>query len=246
MSESVIWRGSSVLEEQATSPEWERGDTVKATTIHKGPHALCLSSMPSKGALGGGSYAGLRVASSKVGKEKGGIGTLTVTYEGVLATDTDVPADEADVELTQQEFPLARHPRYAGLYDYDLEAAEKYVEAKTDSEKAEFSWVLTVDVPSPEYGALLAEYIDKLQKGRTHWVVFVPVYTSTSHYLVEPTVDPGGFPEDPYGTLTAPLGFVWLRQGDKLSGGGDGYYKLTRTWLAAYEWDEDLYPPEPA
>lgn len=246
MSQVVQLEGNvSVLWEQADSPQWEFGDKVQATVRYRGTYALCLSTAPRKGALGTGPYSGGAVTSAKVKREKGGLAELVIIYEGNLMVggggSTQVPADEPDVDLEKVEFALEKHPRYELAFadDEECAAARKYVESTNDDDRNAFQWILDQGDP------LIVEFVSKLQRGQTHFAVWVPVYTWTLYYLDEPTLDPGSYPEDPFGPITAPLGWEWLRRGDKLTWNGS-YWKLTRSWQGAVTVDGDIYPIEPA
>jgi hypothetical protein len=233
------WFGTETLVEQAGSPQWDFGDTITATQVFKGPHALCLSSAPLKGTAGSGDFAGLLVSKATVVREKGGIGLLTITYEGWLISEGEggqVPSDEVEIELIQQELAIEKHPKFSLIDTDGIRAAHAYVDAKEDKEITQFDWLFQYEDTT--------ELVRRLQRGQDHYVMYVPVYVWTSYYITEPFVDPGGYPEDPFGPATAPLGFEWLRAGDTLSFTG-AFWKLTRRWIAGLEVDGYIYPPSP-
>jgi hypothetical protein len=236
-----LWIGSQLLIEQPTSPMWRFADPTTATVIYKGPFSLCLSSAPLKGAYGSGDYAGLIVSESTVTRDRGGIGTLTIVYEGLRAGDTQVPADEPEVNLVRHDFALERHPLFIGLTPELLQAARGYVDAKSDLEVQEFSWVLVEENSSAELLQKILTYMDKYERGMEKFALWVPEYKLTTYWITEPYQETGGYPEDPPGTPTAPLGWEWLRAGDSLSWNGT-HWKLTSSWIAAPLWDPEIYP----
>jgi hypothetical protein len=233
------WIGSEALVEQPNSPAWDFGDAITATVTYKGPFSVCLANAPRKGALGLGDYAGLVVTSAKVTKEKGGIGVLVIVYGGLPVGETQVPSDLVSVQQRETNLRLALHPRYANLSISDRAACETFAQSWNkgdDWEWEEFAWVL--DDPQ------LTEYSELLARGVEAFMFRSPVYEWATHYIDEPWQDSGLYPEDPWGPVTAPLGFEWLRMPDQLEWTGT-FWKLTRRWIAALQVAPELYPIAP-
>lgn len=224
------------LYEQPDSPVWQFGERVTATQTFRGTYDLCLASAPARGALGTGDFTGGVVAAATVARERGGLGVLTIVYEGTTLGawpgGATVPADECEIEDNQQEFAIQKAPIFSELSFDDLKAIQAFVDGDD----------VTADVLEWIFDDELAQaLVTKLQRGQTHFVLFPPVYSWTTHWLSEPAWDSGGYVEDPYGPVTPAMDVIWLRMGDKLSFNGS-YWRLTRRWLGAYEWDEDIYP----
>lgn len=240
MSE-ILWRGGEVLVEQPDSPKWKFGDTVTCARRIKGPYDLCLSSAPMKGAFMVGPYLGMRVTDCSVERERGSIGVLTFTLEGrpVGSESPDVPEpvlpdDECEVDAVQQDFPLEQHPNYSGLPQAVLEAVRGYTNAANETDRGQYWPKLVNNPPADELG-------DKMLHGQASFILFAPVYEWTSYFWDEPTLSTGGNEETPYGPITPPAGWVWLRYGDKLSYNGQ-HWKLTRKWVGSFKIDHDIYP----
>lgn len=229
-----IWIGSEALQEQADSPHWEFSDKSKVTVRYRGPYTLCLSSAPRRGDFATGDYAGLLVSSAEVTKEKGGIGTLVIVYEGTLSGDDKVPKDEIEIEMAQKEFSMEIHPLFEGLAEDLKNAVKSYINASTDEDRMAANGKI-------ETSPAAIKLRDRMLRGQTHFVLFPPVYTWTLYSIAEPWADVGGYIEDPFGSVTAPIGYSWLRCADQLSWNGT-YWKLERRWIASYEWDEEIYP----
>ncbi len=231
-----LWKGTMVPTEQAGSPMWEVTDTIRVTTLHRGEYVLCHASLPPKGVYGTGDYAGLRVESSKVVREKGGVGALTVVYAGLVggSGETNVPPDENSIEYTDEAIPLDKHPNFAALNIHDIRACQQLAAAKNDSELAEVGWILEEGDP------VKLAYAERLARGGDTFALGLPIYRFTTYYVTEPATSAGGFAETPFGPLTAPDGYDWLRKPDAVSEAG-AYWKLTRSWQGTYNLDTYLY-----
>lgn len=248
MAQSVQWKGSTALTRQANAPMWKFGDTITATDIYEGPIATVLAGAPRKGAIGTGEFAGLLVDEATVEPRKGQIGRLTIVYRGILADETQVPPNEPDLQMVEEDFDLARHPRYADLPRATIEAVEAWLALKGSDSAADYFWLID-DASEPDgsgtgSAARTIEYMEKRERGVEKFRIFVPRILEVSYYIEEPTCDPGGYPEEPVASVTAPLGWDWLRLGDQLSWTGT-YWKLTQAWQGAPDWDPQIYPVEP-
>lgn len=236
---TVIWKGSSQLEEAASSPQWKFGEKISVTRTFFGPYSLCLSSAPLRGAFGTGIATGLRVAESSVKRQKGGVGMLEVQYEtggGQPTQGATLPRDEVSIKPEKLERALAKHPRYSSLTATELQVAKNILE--------------TVDISAQQdmeaqyaSNALLMDYLAKRQKGISHYVIYGVVYTLTLHFWNAPTdLTLGGFLEAPPTTPAGgPSDTIWLREGDNLSFNGTTWM-VEKKWVGAPDWDTDLYP----
>lgn len=240
MPQAVIWRGTTALVEQSSSPQWEFGEQIVATTIHKGPYALCLSTAPLRGTLGTGSFAGLKVDNSRVTPEKGGLATLTITFKGLFTDVTQVPADQYTLDPNEKEFAIETHPRYADIGQTVRALVRATIEGGSQKERDDAYAILYDGALIDPYYALGLELSDKLFAGETHFFFPAPIYNWTLYFVDQPSATLGGYFDTPGGTLIEPGGYDWLRLSDRLDYDG-AFWKLTRRWQAALIWDSDLY-----
>lgn len=240
----VIWSGTTELVEQADSPEWRAAENITAISKHCGPYALCLSSCPVKGTVGTGDYDGMLVAEARVTRDRTGKGTLLITYAGVPSSilTVTVPPDEMEINWKDEDFALEEHPRYSE-FDADPAWDKRYRDAirlamhgNTEEERADAATVVFES-------ALAQELLDKLERGQTHFFLPVPEYIWATHYASLPALTVGGYIENPTGPVTAPAGYDWLRNPDKISWTGT-WWKVTRSWRAGFDIDVDIYPVE--
>ncbi len=246
MPQSLTIKGETALVRQANAPQWKFGDRITATDIYQASYATCLAGCPRKGALGTGEFAGLIVEEATVTPERGKA-TLTIVYSGLLADETQVPADEVEISQVEQQVPLARHPKFSGLPRETLDAIEAYLSLRS-GETSNFGWLFFDEAEPDGTGTLSAvrtkALIEKRELGIETFMISLPRVTLTTHHIEEPTCDPGSYPEDPIIPVATPLGLEWLRMADTLVWNGT-YWKRTSTWQSAHVVDSDLYPVEP-
>jgi hypothetical protein len=238
-----IRRGSNALIEQPDSPRWEFGDTITCTRrFQAAEFAIALAAAPMKGAVGTGVVNGLRVSNSQVSKVRGGMGVLTISYESqpgaIPSQGAELPDDEAEIVNEKIEHAIARHPRYAALSIDLLSDIQTAVET-TDDAKYQAAFQSIFSSPQSELGF---ELLKKLLKGETHYLIYAPVYRLVTHSWTAPiNLQSGGFvqqpPNDP---IVAPVGYQWMREGDRLSFNGS-LWVTEKKWIAAPEWDPNIY-----
>lgn len=247
MPQSIIWRGSTSLVEQADSPQWTYGEEIVALARYKGPTAVCVSNLVPKGTSGSGVFAGLVVESSRTIPEKGGLAALEISYKGIPtgasggpAAVTQVPADEYDFQPNEEELAIETHPRYASLATSyidgtsELDLVRLATNAGSGDERSSALDMLTTH-------DLALELFGKIQKGKTHFLYPAPIYIWTLFFISQPTIDLGGYPESPTGAMIEPAGFTWLRVADSLTWTGI-FWRLQRRWFGSLVVDFDLYP----
>lgn len=240
-----IWRGASALVDQPGSPEWTFSENVSMTRTLRGPYALCLASAPGRGAIGTGIAAGLRVTESKVIRERGAIGLLTISFgviPGVPFENIPLPADTEELTQAQQEFAVEYHPLFAGLGNRIFQNIRTLVETAPTSDAAEEAFTELSQLTG-ETKATAENLYRKLQKGITHFALFPPVYTRTSYSWQPPAVvNGGGIIETPFPfQITLPTGYQWLRKGDSVNWNGT-HFVTTATWQGGKFFEQDLYP----
>jgi len=98
-----------------------------------------------------------------------------------------------------------------------------------------------IDGPLPDLRLQHGRHQRALLRGADHFALYTPVYKWTSYSWYEPAATGGGDVEIPYGPVSVPPGWQWLRAADQLSWTGK-HWKLSRQWIGSFEWDSKIYP----
>ena len=239
-----IWKGASTLLDAPNSPEYTFGESVAIVRTLSGPHALCLSSAPMRGAIGTGLFAGYRVVESKVSRGPGAVGTLIIRFEtnGQPTQGAQLPPDETSMVLEKIERPLAKHSIYDSLSD-DIVSEVNTMLSTSRTDEAHKAARKAIDESSVAIKTLALKLFSKMRRGFTHYPLYVPVFSVTLHYWGPPTgLHAGGVLQSPpTNILTLPAGLDWLREGDSTSYNGT-HWQLTRRWIGAPDLDSEIYP----
>lgn len=250
---SAILVGSSSLTEQQGSPVFEISDKILCTRVLRGPMATCWSSKPFKGDSATFTVAGtavsvtLLVSKSTVTYDGAGIGQLRIEYAGVL-DETKLPAAEEAVERAQQQLRIEEHPRWADKFSGDagriaMRAIDAMLRCKTQAEIEavdNYNWIL--DPEDMDYEEAFNEVYKLRLRGINTFAIYPPAISIVDYWTSAPPLEGGGYPQLPQViSHSVPLGFQWLRAGDKSKWNGT-YYERTRTWIGAPAWNEELYP----
>jgi hypothetical protein len=236
-----LHRGShvSAIVETPRSGVWEIGDQITYTQEYEGKYADCVSAIVFKGVFGSGATAGLRCRSSKVTKDRGAKGMLTVVWEAYgSSSGATLPADKFDLQPFDINPDLFQHPYWVAataLTTAEREALLTYRNAQSDTQYAQTRAVLT--------GSKATIFLDLLKKGIQNYQFSAFKYTYTFASWTIPTLNRKAYIEAAGGPLTSTLsGLSSLRVSDSMSN-SQGYYEVTRTWLvgAAGYWDTTLY-----
>ena len=235
------WRGpTDQLIEMPDSPEYDLGSSgTICTRVYMGLYSLALAGKLPKETIGTGDMTGWLVQSSKVQRQRGGIGKLTVVYGGGgtngAASGEQLPPDRFGCTPFEVNARLETHSRYSSLSDDDFK------NVRTDETCFQKDSSLSVALS----GMALDLFLKKI-KGQTGFYQFGFKYQWTvSNYNVIGTLNAGGYLESPYGPVGSfiPGSFSCLRQADDLKWTGR-LYEYTRSWLcfpsSAYL-DPDLY-----
>lgn len=237
----VLWRGATALVEAPNSPEYTFGETVTLTRTYSGPHALCVSSAPLRGALGTGLNSGFRVSESKVTRDRGGIGVLIVKYEtnGQPPQGSQLPADEFEIVGESTDLPLAKHPYFVAL------TSALRADVKTILETSGTDSAHTTARTNVAANALATKLLTKLEREFTHYPLYPPRFTQTLNYWTPPVISAGGFRQTPPAGAVSPPPTTandgWLREGDRLAFNGT-HWQLTRSWRSLPDLDPDIFP----
>ena len=234
------WRGpTDQLLEMPDSPTYDssrNGSTC--ARVYMGLYSLALAGKLPAETIGTGDMTGWLVQSSRVQRQRGGIGKLTVVYGGGgtagAASGEQLPPDRFGCTPFEVNPPLERNNRYSSLTDENFAAVDACIRVFQKDTRT----------PVPLTGLLL-DLFNKKKRGTTNYYLAGFKYEWTvSNYNVSGTLSVGGFLQTPYGPLGSfiPGSFSCLRQADDLKWTGK-LYEYTRSWLCAPDghFDSDLY-----
>jgi hypothetical protein len=259
---AIKWRGSKKLRRQADL-DWDfQGSKTIVTISYVGPYAQCLAARPPHGSELG-DMAGYRVTNSRVRRQAGGIGRLSVTAEAegtsVGVTDNnDATSTQLEIEWAQVEKPLRQHPMYKADGAHELDATEladlERWEHETDTAiKGAFQFK---DKPEAETATALtpdaAHLAAKLLKGIDSYLLYLPILRKTTNHPRQPTTGncgttgiPTDFPSRPMRSVSEGVwvAYVWLKTADRATNSGEhNTWQRIQEWTGFDEVDTDLYP----
>lgn len=256
MQQALI-SGATDLQEIPESPVWsftrEKGASL-TRTFRAATFKVAMDNRPPLNAFGVGPYAGMRIVDVQVKQLKGGMGELSWTMQGALLGPNgqlpELPPDEVSTEPTKEEFRLEIHPRYKGkLSDAFARSIDQALTSDDEKIRSDaYQKILSygTDFTTGQNTAL--EIYEKKLLGQTHFALYMSAYKWTLFSLTTPVIDPGGYPQAPYGPVPAPIiptlgtqAGMWLREADRVDWNGS-YWKITRSWLAGINIDVNLYP----
>ncbi len=231
------------LVEQPDSPLHEFGENIVLTRTWRGPHPACVAAAPYRSALGSGIASGYKVAESRVARERGGIGILSVKYEiNGQPSGAMLPPDDFDLSFQQLDRPLRSHSRYVTL----TKEAQGYVHTAVetaDTDPAHADALVRIAALPGAQEQLCYELIDRLNRGISSYLLWYPKVRRTIFSWTAPSsTSKGGFTQTPViPGLTVPTGVTWLREGDQLNFNGT-HWQLTQSWFGAPDLIPGLYP----
>ena len=240
---AVLWKGSIALIEQPNSPEHTQGESITVIRTWKGPHSTCVASAPYRGALGTGLSAGYRVAESRVARERGGIGMLSVKYEAHgQPPGATLPPTVEGLTYEPTERALRYHPIFAALTKEDWGYVTTIIETADDNPSHADALLRIAALPGARE-QLAYKAIGKLQRGQSHYQISQTVYSRTTHYWTAPTgISAGNVRQVPTAPgVNLPQGVDWLRLGDEVNFNGTTWERRER-FLGAPELDPEIYP----
>ena len=254
MGRTTTWKGSSELQEQPNSPDWNfaEAEQVTCTRTFSGKYSTALSSRPEIGSAMAG-YANLEVVSANV-KKRGPFGDLTV----VAAT---IGATKFEIDWVEIQKPLYQHPMFLAAGAKALTDADRihveWWEACPDAEvKAAFAYFNNnaqfISIDGGEVNASARSialennalfYAQKLAKGIDSFVVYAPVARKTAVTVERPKKAEAGFRQTPDGfTDGLPAGYMWLKTADRFARSGThGRWERVEEWTGAESIDTDIY-----
>lgn len=260
---SPIWRpaGATVLLYfQPNTGANQFADRVTVTDIYKGAYDTCTAGLLRRGTYGTGFRAGWVVTSSKVERERGFIGTLTINWEtgGPSADSAFLPLDDFEEESIELNPKVERNKEFYGttwpgnpndkISDETISLVYQAAHAGTvQGRQAALDDLnaLAGTAANDQYlwGIVL---LDLLRSGaetyylggtryRWYWHSFTLPGTSTARPSPNYYRTRGGFRQAPQGPLAGsfPTDMDWLRLADTVSpvGVNGSCYKITSTWL---------------
>lgn len=224
--------------------------------VRRGDYDELLTERPAAGTVMTTMGATLNVLSTKLVKNRGGMGTLTiylgdedVTGEGIATSETR--AESTELDYTLMEKPLESHPLFATLFSgtghlivkrWESIPAEAIMRKtafqvpKTDSAdpKNDGDWE---DITDED--ALL--YCQKRLKGIESYFFQVPVVRKTSILKTAAAASKCGQRDTP--PEFDDVQDVWLKTADKMQRtGAKGAWERMEEWTGFDELDSDLYP----
>lgn len=236
--------GSDTLTYERGYPKITLGEQVRVECLYSGSYANAWSNRAYKGDTfvftvpGTSTSLTLEVEACNVNYTTGTRGLLSIVAVGFVSDQT-LPADVEAVTPQRTDLKIEEHPTWASKLTpevvKDMEDAVR--SGKTYSQIiADARWAYI------DTDADFSEILELRLKGVHVYAVWPPVVKVTSHYLVCPTLTDGGFQETPVlNTMTVP-NVAYLRAADDVEWNGS-FFRVTRTWMGAPEWNESLYPP---
>jgi hypothetical protein len=275
---SVIWKTGAryrdALERPLLVPQWsgadvQLADRVTTSDVYRGPVQLCRESVLSRGVYGSGFRSGWVVTSSKVQRERKGIGTLTINWEvgGPWADPKFLPLDDFHSEAVELYPKVERHPLMFGpdypnnqgdrISTVTIEHCYQAVNGATAMSRNNARDYIESLYNNPDdpptgstwdaqwlFGILL---LDWLSHGHETYYMAGTKYSHVWYSFNLPTLNNGGVIE-PFPNAGPRMGdasLSWLRLADnpEPAGVNGSVYKITSTWLGGPNghWDNNLY-----
>jgi len=218
---------------------------VTGTRVFLGKFADLLRAVPPHG----GVYQdlpvrGLLVSHSRLVRQRGGLGTLTVYLSTRLGEDNF----ELEVEWGLLEKPIETAPPFKNLSDAEREHVRLWEDLGVDASKRREAFEYpTVNSPDPgsdgDWAALSGAALllaKKKAKGVEVWQTPAPVVRRTRESITRPTTTRCGRRETPPVSIS---GYQFVKTSDKATRSGRaGPWSRVEEWTGAEEWDSDLYP----
>jgi hypothetical protein len=268
MAETLpTWRGSTLIAEQKGSPQFKFGKTVTCRRVFRGRPLAIWAARAYKGDsasvpnLGGGTIP-MTVVGCDPGMDPSevGLATMTIDYEGA-PEDINLPPTEVSIEHAQQELAVEKHPTWKAKFETTdpafeggkplgpqrLAALNKAIKNGLDLQQIQDDPELRmlVNSSSAGYDADVYNVLKLRMQGIHTYAIFPTTVQVVTYHLTEPVRKKGGYLEDPqtYGVTlsTEEQTLYYLRLGDKTEWTGT-YFRWTKSWMGAPNWDGTLYP----
>ena len=248
----AVKRGSVLAKGNLSPRDYEGSEVVfsvqgdSATIVRRGLYAQLEAGRPNKGARISYGGAILNVVATRLRRDRGTLGTLTIELGAVDDVADDPQQETLELDFTICERPLDRHPLYADIFqpeddDFADMLAIRAWEMETDpAKKFQFKYLTA----SSTYGTLSSgaqAYAKKLLAGIEAYFVQVPVVRKTSQLARAVTSSNAGQREAP--PEFAVVASAWLKTADKiLRRGAKGAWERVEEWTGFDSLDSDIYP----
>lgn len=249
---NLIQLGSFDLFEQRDSFRWKSTDRNTLVRHWRGSFDSCWASRAYRGDLAYidlPGYAGavaLLVDDCEINPD-GEAADMIITYTGAL-DDQTLPAPRESFTPQQDELAVERAPLWSAKFDGSAGARRKAaIEAMLKNpDDDEFGADEGSDLAAAIVEVIEDDdlyYVYQLrQEGRHTFPIWPPTFSIVTSHLEEQPVSAGGVQETPAAlVMTLPPTLAWLRTGDQQIFNGT-LFELTRTWIGAPAWDENLFP----
>jgi hypothetical protein len=254
---------------QSAGANLQLADRILDSDVYRGPILACRYNVLRRGTFGSGFRLGWVCTSSRVEREPGGKGILTINWElgGPYANPAYLPLDDFREETVELYPKVERHSTLAGAdvatrpthriapytiaLAYGAHTADSQLDTNQPLDTIYGMYDREDDPPGDSTWAEQKAWGLKLYKwlGLGHETYYLAgiKYSWITHSFVPPEIEQGAFIESPQGgPLMGDTTFSWLRLADVLEPAGvnGSVYKLTSTWLGGPggHWDPDLYP----
>ena len=240
----IVWRGTLALVEQPTSPEITLGRDgyTMICTYRGGPYNLCVSSAAYPGALGTGLASGYRVAETRIAREKGTIGMLSIRFEvNGPPPGATLPANDEGLSFQELDRGIHDHPQFNTISRAEHGYCRSVVET-ADTDPAHTDALFRIGALTGGKEQLCYRLIELIQKDITSFRAWFPKYSRTIFSWTPPsTTSAGGFVQTPPNPLVAlPAGVTWLREGDSVTYDGT-HYRHELRWFGATDLEPGIY-----
>lgn len=265
---AIVWKGNVGLVPQWSGADLQLADRITDVDVYRGPIWVCRANVLLRGTWGTGGRLGWVVTSSKVQRERKGIGVLTISWEvgGPYANTAYLPLDDFRCEIVELYPKVERnkhmygttYPGVAGdriapvaialCYQAAHGVPPKNLEARTQiqnlASRSSAAPTGTTWAAQADWAAVLLDWLDHGHE--TYYQAGIK-YSYIWHSFTLPSLSLGGvIVSSPFGgPLAGETAFSWLRLSDQPEPAGvnGSVYKITSTWLGGPggHWDAVLY-----
>jgi hypothetical protein len=179
-------------------------------------------------------YNSLTIRDVDLTPEEGGLATLTVKTDNIIGTGGGGGGgDVYELEWQRVDKDIRNHPYWDALLDVERDAIFEW---EQDSNKT------TKGAKYTALSNLAKSLAQRIAKGETHYMVFVPVARKTS-YTISNTIIPAGCGKQsvPPVSCRAPAGYTYVKMADKMIRRPSGYEHVEE-WVGFDAVDSILFP----
>lgn len=273
MSDNLTIQGARQVQEDESSPRFRFGKdkhtctrtfrcadyaTLEAAVPeYDATMADVESAFPNCRTVSPNMAAGFAVTDRDLQPEKGGKGTLTITFERAARqiagssedkssgdsgksseakSSDDTPPAQSGCDWVEVARAVELNNHFTEIVNDEkvLSMVEDALNERNRTKRNQLVADLTAE------SALGLELYKKKLKGTTHYKDFAPVAELTTYSDDDPGLGGAGFIDDPPAECGAPLSYFYLKSADKKHFDGTRWQR-TQQWTGALEIDTDLY-----